>query len=89
MRPQAAVDAAGGSVEQAKAPLHQAEVNLAYTDIVSPIDGVVISRNVDVGQTVAASLQAPMLFTDRRGPAQDAGRHERRRGRRRPAAGRA
>jgi HlyD family secretion protein len=38
-------------------------VNLAYTIIRSPIDGVVISRNVDVGQTVAASLQAPTLFT--------------------------
>ncbi len=37
-------------------------MNLAYTTIVSPIDGVVISRNVDVGQTVAASLQAPTLF---------------------------
>jgi HlyD family secretion protein len=58
----AAVDAASGAVEQTKAALHQAEVNLAYTDIVSPTDGVVISRNVDVGQTVAASLQAPTLF---------------------------
>ncbi len=58
----AAVDAAVGSVEQAKAQLHSSEVNLAYTDIVSPTDGVVISRNVDVGQTVAASLQAPTLF---------------------------
>ena len=58
----AAVDAAVGSVEQAKAQLNSAEVNLAYTDIISPTDGVVISRNVDVGQTVAASLQAPTLF---------------------------
>ncbi|MGE5237165.1 MAG: efflux RND transporter periplasmic adaptor subunit [Acidobacteriota bacterium] len=58
----AQVDASAGSVEQAKAALHQAQVNLAYTDIVSPTDGVVISRNVDVGQTVAASLQAPTLF---------------------------
>ncbi|MDD5562408.1 MAG: efflux RND transporter periplasmic adaptor subunit [Thermoanaerobaculaceae bacterium] len=58
----AGVDAAVGSVEQAKAQLHSAEVNLAYTDIISPTDGVVISRNVDVGQTVAASLQAPTLF---------------------------
>ena len=40
-----------------------AEVNLAYTTIKSPIDGVVISRSVDVGQTVAASLSAPTLFT--------------------------
>src|SRR5262245_61739293 len=40
-----------------------AEVNLSYTTITSPIDGVVVSRNVDKGQTVAASLQAPTLFT--------------------------
>ncbi|HSB21166.1 MAG TPA: efflux RND transporter periplasmic adaptor subunit [Anaeromyxobacteraceae bacterium] len=59
---QAAVEAAMGSVEQARAALHQSQVNLAYTDIVSPTNGVVISRNVDVGQTVAASLQAPVLF---------------------------
>jgi HlyD family secretion protein len=58
----AEVGAAEGSVEQTRAALHQAEVNLAYTTIRSPIDGVVISRNVDVGQTVAASLQAPTLF---------------------------
>ena len=58
----AAVDAAAGTVEQAKAQLNSAEVNLAYTDIISPTDGTVISRNVDVGQTVAASLQAPTLF---------------------------
>src|SRR5262249_47794063 len=59
----AAVAAAEGALEQALANLHQAEVNLAYTDIRSPTDGVVISRNVDVGQTVAAALQAPTLFT--------------------------
>ncbi len=58
----AQVDAALAGVEQARAALHQAQVNLAYTTIVSPIDGVVISRDVDVGQTVAASLQAPTLF---------------------------
>jgi HlyD family secretion protein len=58
----AAVAAAKGSVEQAQAALHQARINLAYTRIYSPTDGVVISRNVDVGQTVAASLQAPTLF---------------------------
>jgi HlyD family secretion protein len=54
--------AANGSLAQAKASLHQAQVNLDYARIVSPTDGVVISRNVDVGQTVAASLQAPTLF---------------------------
>jgi HlyD family secretion protein len=59
----AAVDAAKASVAQAVASLHQAQVNLSYTSIVSPIDGVVISRTVDVGQTVAASLQTPTLFT--------------------------
>jgi HlyD family secretion protein len=58
----AQVEATRGGLEQARAALHQAEVNLAYTTIVSPINGVVISRNVDVGQTVAASLQAPTLF---------------------------
>ncbi len=51
-----------GNLQQAKAALNQARVNLAYTNIVSPTDGVVISRSVDVGQTVAASLQAPTLF---------------------------
>ena len=51
------------NLEQARASLNQSRVNLSYTKIYSPIDGVVISRNVDVGQTVAASLQAPVLFT--------------------------
>jgi HlyD family secretion protein len=58
----ASVQAAEGSLAQARAALHQSEVNLAFTRIVSPTNGVVISRNVDVGQTVAASLQAPTLF---------------------------
>jgi len=48
---------------QAEAQLNQAEVNLRQTVIRSPIDGVVISRDVDVGQTVAASMQAPTLLT--------------------------
>ncbi|HZU82677.1 MAG TPA: efflux RND transporter periplasmic adaptor subunit [Polyangiaceae bacterium] len=59
----ASVDGAKASLAQALASLHQAEVNLSYTNITSPIDGVVISRTVDVGQTVAASLSAPTLFT--------------------------
>ncbi|MCC6741670.1 MAG: efflux RND transporter periplasmic adaptor subunit [Planctomycetia bacterium] len=50
------------SVEQSRATLRVSEVNLAYTTIRSPVDGIVISRNVDVGQTVAASLSAPTLF---------------------------
>jgi HlyD family secretion protein len=59
----AQVEVSVGAVAQSRAALHQAEINLAYTSIISPIDGIVISRNVDVGQTVAASLQAPTLFT--------------------------
>jgi HlyD family secretion protein len=59
----ASVDAAKAALAQSEASLHQAEVNLSYTNILSPIDGVVISRSVDVGQTVAASLSAPTLFT--------------------------
>ncbi len=54
---------AQAGVEQSKAQLDQANVNLQHSIIESPIDGVVVSRNVDVGQTVAASLQAPTLFT--------------------------
>ena len=49
-------------VQQAAAALSQAETNLRYTKIVSPIDGVVVDRAYDVGQTVAASFQAPTLF---------------------------
>ncbi|MEP6652000.1 MAG: efflux RND transporter periplasmic adaptor subunit [Myxococcales bacterium] len=61
----AAAEVAGarGAVAQARATLRQATANLAYATIKSPVDGVVISRSVDVGQTVAASLQAPTLFT--------------------------
>ncbi|HKP57073.1 MAG TPA: efflux RND transporter periplasmic adaptor subunit, partial [Polyangiales bacterium] len=58
----AQVAASSGRLEQARAALNQAEVNLTYTTISSPIDGVVISRNVDEGQTVAATMQAPILF---------------------------
>lgn len=58
----AQVEAAKAQVEQAKASLKVAETNLMYTRIVSPVDGIVISRNVDVGQTVAASFQTPTLF---------------------------
>ena len=58
----AQVEADKSNLESARAMLHQAEVNLGYTTIISPIDGIVISRNVDVGQTVAASFQAPTLF---------------------------
>ena len=50
------------ALEQAEASLDEARVNLAYTDIRSPVDGVVVSRNVNVGQTVAATFQTPTLF---------------------------
>jgi HlyD family secretion protein len=53
---------AQAQVEQARAQVRTSELNVAYTIIRSPVDGVVVSRNVDVGQTVAASLQAPVLF---------------------------
>jgi HlyD family secretion protein len=53
---------AEAQVEQARASLNQAQVNLEHTVIRAPIDGIVISRNVDVGQTVAASMQAPTLY---------------------------
>ncbi|MCW5980849.1 MAG: efflux RND transporter periplasmic adaptor subunit [Bryobacteraceae bacterium] len=53
---------AQAQVRQAQASVEMARVNLDHTIIRAPIDGVVIARNVDVGQTVAASLQAPILF---------------------------
>ncbi|HET9793602.1 MAG TPA: efflux RND transporter periplasmic adaptor subunit, partial [Thermoanaerobaculia bacterium] len=59
----AAADSAVAQVNLAKAALAQAETNLKYSKIVSPIDGVVVNRAYDVGQTVAASFQAPTLFT--------------------------
>jgi HlyD family secretion protein len=66
----ASVDAAAANVTQAEAQISQkeaavavAQTNLDYTVIRSPIDGTVVARNVDVGQTVAASLQAPTIFT--------------------------
>jgi HlyD family secretion protein len=58
-----AVDVGKAGLAQMQAQLSRAKVNLAYSVIAAPIDGVVISRNVDVGQTVAASLQAPTLFS--------------------------
>jgi HlyD family secretion protein len=66
----ASVGAAAANVTQAEAQVSQkdaavavAQTNLDYTVIRSPIDGTVVARNVDVGQTVAASLQAPTIFT--------------------------
>ena len=59
---EAQLQAAVALVGQGEAALRQAQVNLDHTVIRAPVDGVVVSRNVDVGQTVAASLQAPTLF---------------------------
>ncbi|MGC2694153.1 MAG: efflux RND transporter periplasmic adaptor subunit, partial [Candidatus Angelobacter sp.] len=67
---EAQVSGALAQEQQARAQVHQkqaavqvAQTNLDYTTIHAPIDGTVVARNVDVGQTVAASLQAPTLFT--------------------------
>lgn len=59
----ASLKAAQGSVVQTRGALKQAKTNLRYSIIRSPVDGVVISRAIDVGQTVAASFQTPTLFT--------------------------
>lgn len=59
----ASVDQGVGQLAQSRAQLEQAKTNLRYTDILSPTDGVVISRAVNKGQTVAASLSAPVIFT--------------------------
>jgi HlyD family secretion protein len=59
---QANLQIAEAQIKQAQAQLDTAKVNLDYTTIYSPVNGIVISRNVDVGQTVAASFQAPILF---------------------------
>lgn len=59
----ASLRAAEGSLAQTRGALMQARTNLNYSVIRSPVDGVVISRSVDVGQTVAASFQTPTLFT--------------------------
>jgi HlyD family secretion protein len=59
----AQIASAKAQIERDRAALKMAETNLRYTTIRSPVHGTVISRNVDVGQTVAASLQAPTLFT--------------------------
>ena len=59
----AKLEAARAQIKQAEAELELAQVYLDHTKILAPVNGIVISRNVDVGQTVAASLQAPTLFT--------------------------
>lgn len=59
---EAALKSAQAQIVQARAALNQNRVNLGHTTITAPVDGVVVSRNVDVGQTVAATMQAPTLF---------------------------
>jgi HlyD family secretion protein len=59
----AQVNVSRAQVAQTEAALKNAQTNLGYTRIISPVDGTVVSRNVDVGQTVAASFQTPTLFT--------------------------
>jgi len=60
---EAMLQSARAQVDQKRAALRQAQVDLEHTTIRAPVEGVVVSRAVDVGQTVAASLQAPTLFT--------------------------
>jgi HlyD family secretion protein len=60
---EAQLQAAAATVRQRQAAVDQARVDLEHTEIRAPVNGVVVSRSVDVGQTVAASLQAPTLFT--------------------------
>jgi HlyD family secretion protein len=59
---EAQVKSAQAQIVQARAQLEQAQVNLGHTIITAPIDGIVVARSVDVGQTVAASMQAPTLY---------------------------
>jgi HlyD family secretion protein len=58
-----AIGVGRAQVAQAKAEMRRDETNLRYSVIASPVSGIVVSRNVDVGQTVAASFQTPILFT--------------------------
>ncbi len=60
---QASISAARADVARQAATLKQARTNLSFATIISPVDGVVLSRSVELGQTVASALQAPVLFT--------------------------
>ena len=84
---EAQVEKAKAQVHQAQAALEQAQVDLERTVIRSPVTGTVISRSVDVGQTVAASLQSPTLFTIAQDLSQNAGGHECQRSRYWPGGG--
>ena len=59
----ASIGAQRASIRQARATYNTAMTNLGYTKIIAPVDGTIISRDIDVGQPVAASFQAPELFT--------------------------
>jgi HlyD family secretion protein len=59
---QAQVEVDKAAIQQKEAALESAQVNLGYTNIISPVDGTVVSRNITIGQTVAASFQTPTLF---------------------------
>jgi HlyD family secretion protein len=59
---QAQIDVDQATIQQREASLETAQVNLDYTNIISPVDGTVVSRNITIGQTVAASFQTPTLF---------------------------
>lgn len=59
----AQIASALAQITQARANLATAETNLGYTKIVAPVDGTIVSREIDIGQSVAASFQAPELFT--------------------------
>src|SRR4051812_22697070 len=59
---QASLNSSRASVVQSQASLNQSQVNLDHCTIAAPIDGIIVQRSVDVGQTVAASMQAPTLF---------------------------
>ena len=77
------VQSAEASLAQAKSQLESSKVDLSYAIIRSPIDGIVISRNINVGQTVAGELLGAQALRDRQRPEQDAGRMRRGRGRHR------
>jgi HlyD family secretion protein len=59
---QAQIEVDKAAIQQKEAALESAQVNLGYTNIISPVDGTVVSRNITIGQTVAASFQTPTLF---------------------------
>lgn len=59
----AQIKVSGAQIQQTQAALDSSAINLKYAKILSPVNGTVISRNIDIGQTVAASFQTPTLFT--------------------------